>query len=86
MTEDPRWVKQPPLKFKIGFRKGLPAFITTETTRIEDSLQIFTYLNKIGGLYGIGRIDITENRYIGLKVRTKELILPQEAHHHSFSV
>jgi hypothetical protein len=33
-----------------------------------DPLQIFTTLNQIGGRHGVGRIDIVENRFIGLKV------------------
>ncbi|KPP57147.1 hypothetical protein Z043_125158, partial [Scleropages formosus] len=38
---------------------------TSKTT----PLQIFTYLNEIGGRHGVGRIDIVENRFIGMKCR-----------------
>ena len=31
--------------------------------------QVLTYLNKVGGDNGIGRIDIVENRYVGMKAR-----------------
>jgi argininosuccinate synthase len=31
--------------------------------------EILTYLNKVGGDNGIGRIDIVENRYVGMKAR-----------------
>ena len=34
-----------------------------------DPLALFKYLNKLGGENGIGRIDIVENRYIGIKSR-----------------
>jgi len=31
--------------------------------------QVMTYLNKVGGENGIGRLDIVENRYVGMKSR-----------------
>ncbi len=31
--------------------------------------QVLTYLNKVGGEHGIGRVDIVENRYVGMKAR-----------------
>lgn len=69
LTDDPRRVHQHTLSLEIGFLKGLPVFIKTADFDINDSLEMFNFLNKIGGRYGIGRIDIVENRYIGLKVR-----------------
>ncbi|MGZ0230607.1 MAG: argininosuccinate synthase, partial [Acidimicrobiales bacterium] len=31
--------------------------------------EVLTELNRIGGAHGIGRIDIVENRYVGMKSR-----------------
>lgn len=31
--------------------------------------QVLAYLNKIGGKHGVGRLDIVENRYVGMKSR-----------------
>ena len=31
--------------------------------------QVLTYLNKVGGEHGVGRVDIVENRYVGMKAR-----------------
>lgn len=31
--------------------------------------QVLAYLNKVGGKHGIGRLDIVENRYVGMKSR-----------------
>jgi len=31
--------------------------------------EVLTYLNKVGGANGIGRTDIVENRYVGMKAR-----------------
>ncbi|CAN7977355.1 unnamed protein product, partial [Ixodes persulcatus] len=50
---------------------GKPAQVTntrTQTIKVEP-LELFTYLNEIGGRHGIGRIDIVENRVIGMKSR-----------------
>jgi argininosuccinate synthase len=50
---------------------GIPQSVQnlTEGTPVEtDPLQMFTVLNKFGGEHGVGRIDIVENRFIGLKV------------------
>ena len=33
-----------------------------------DPLQMLIVLNQLGGQHGVGRIDIVENRFIGLKV------------------
>ena len=30
---------------------------------------MFHYLNEIGGQHGVGRIDIVENRFVGMKSR-----------------
>jgi argininosuccinate synthase len=35
---------------------------------IIDVLAMVETLNKLGGQHGIGRIDIVENRFLGLKV------------------
>ncbi|RZC40282.1 argininosuccinate synthase, partial [Asbolus verrucosus] len=40
--------------------------ITQDAEVYENPLDIFTFLNKIGGIHGVGRIDIVENRFIGL--------------------
>lgn len=36
---------------------------------ITDSLELFIALNALGKKHGIGRIDIVENRFIGIKSR-----------------
>uniref|UniRef100_A0A8D0CHN4 Argininosuccinate synthase n=1 Tax=Scleropages formosus TaxID=113540 RepID=A0A8D0CHN4_SCLFO len=50
---------------------GVPVKVThlKEGTSKTTPLQIFTYLNEIGGRHGVGRIDIVENRFIGMKCR-----------------
>ena len=60
-----------PELLKIEFKDATPIRVTNlgDGTVHEDSLDLFRYLNKLGGKHGIGRIDIVENRYVGIKSR-----------------
>ncbi|KAJ9151902.1 Argininosuccinate synthase [Pleurostoma richardsiae] len=70
MTVDPQDAPDKPYHFTLFFEKGIPVKIVTEDKKEEtDSLEIFKLLNKIGHDNGVGRIDIVENRFIGLKSR-----------------
>ena len=40
-------------------------------TVIDTPLELFLYLNDIGGKNGVGRLDIVENRFVGMKSRGK---------------
>jgi len=56
----------------IHFEKGVPTRITNTNDGTDinnDALALFLYCNKIAGKHGIGRIDIVENRYVGIKSR-----------------
>jgi argininosuccinate synthase len=56
---------------KISFKDGIPVKVVNEDdgVSISDSLKLFAYLNKVGGENAVGRIDIVENRYVGVKSR-----------------
>jgi len=71
MTTSPQNAPDTPEKITIEFKKGIPTKITnlTDGTSITDPLQLFLYCNKIAGKHGIGRIDIVENRFVGIKSR-----------------
>lgn len=58
-------------KICITFEKGKPIKLNNLTKKIEviGSLELFNYLNNIAGKHGIGRIDLVENRAIGMKSR-----------------
>lgn len=60
-----------PANLIIGFTKGIPTKIQNTDTGFvsEDKLEIFEYLNTLAGEHGVGRIDIVENRYVGMKSR-----------------
>ncbi|WP_068469364.1 argininosuccinate synthase [Candidatus Protochlamydia phocaeensis] len=56
----------------IEFAKGVPISVTNlsnDTCVKESAVAIFTYLNALCGKHGIGRIDIVENRFVGMKSR-----------------
>ena len=38
-------------------------------TRVSEPVELLKYLNDLGGRHGIGRIDIVENRFVGIKSR-----------------
>lgn len=59
-----------PMRFTIEFDSGCPKSLQFSFDKtITDPLEMFLELNRLGGQYGIGRIDIVENRYVGLKSR-----------------
>ncbi len=55
----------------VEFKDGNPVKIINldDNTEKTDALELFVYLNKIGAENGVGRIDIVENRYVGIKSR-----------------
>lgn len=60
-----------PTSIDIEFKNGIPICVKNlkDGTTRTDALEIFQYCNKIGGENGVGRIDIVENRFIGMKSR-----------------
>jgi len=69
MTDDPREAPNEPTDITIHFEKGIPTKLVTPQGEHTDSVDLFSTLNKIGKIHGIGRIDIVETRSIGLKSR-----------------
>ncbi|MBT3304186.1 argininosuccinate synthase [Candidatus Woesearchaeota archaeon] len=56
-------------KIMIEFKEGIPVSVTHENNTVTGSLELFQYLNKLGSENGIGRIDLVENRFVGMKSR-----------------
>ena len=56
---------------EIHFKDGIPVKVYNKTDNVtkEDPLELFMYLNKIGGENGIGLLDMVENRFVGIKSR-----------------
>ena len=51
---------------EIGFERGLPTTVNGEAL---DPVALITRLNDLAGKHGVGRIDMIENRVVGIKSR-----------------
>ncbi|CAG5867507.1 unnamed protein product [Menidia menidia] len=71
MTKNPEDSPSTPDVLEIEFKNGVPMKVINEKEgkTKQTPLEIFSYLNEIGGKHGVGRIDIVENRFIGMKSR-----------------
>jgi len=56
---------------EIDFKNGLPVKVTNKNdgTVKTKPLELFLYLNELAKENGVGRIDIVENRFVGIKSR-----------------
>lgn len=66
MTVSPEEAPDEPEYVDIDFKAGEPVAVNGKEMRSHDLL---AKLNEIGGRHGIGRVDLVENRYIGMKSR-----------------
>jgi argininosuccinate synthase len=59
------------IHIEIHFKDGLPVKVVNRDEKIsyDKPLELFMYLNKIGGENGIGLLDMVENRFVGIKSR-----------------
>uniref|UniRef100_A0A8C5FZQ1 Argininosuccinate synthase n=1 Tax=Gouania willdenowi TaxID=441366 RepID=A0A8C5FZQ1_GOUWI len=71
MTKNPDEAPNVPDVLEIEFKNGVPIKVTNVKagSSKDKPLEMFMYLNEIGGKHGVGRIDIVENRFIGMKSR-----------------
>jgi len=66
VTRDPREAPDKPAEVTIGFEMGCPVSVDG---RKMSGVEILETLNAIGAEHGIGRIDLVENRFVGMKSR-----------------
>lgn len=71
LTKSPKDAPDKETEIVVEFDHGIPVKVVnlTEKKEVKGSLELFNYLNKIAGENGIGRIDIVENRFVGIKSR-----------------
>ncbi|TFL02042.1 argininosuccinate synthetase [Pterulicium gracile] len=71
LTTAPEDAPTEPERIVIEFKAGLPTKLTTaiDSKSYTDAVEVFNVLNALGRKHGIGRIDIVENRFIGVKSR-----------------
>jgi len=66
LSVSPEAAPDKPEYVEIGFEQGNPVSLNGERLSAVD---LFTRLNEIAGAHGIGRVDIVENRLVGMKSR-----------------
>jgi argininosuccinate synthase len=81
MTRSPENASDEAQYLEIGFAHGEPVAI--DGGQLEP-VALLTKLNEIGGAHGIGRVDLVENRFVGMKSRgvyeTPGVTILQAAH------
>ena len=65
-TTSPEKAPSKPIKIKIGFKNGDPVSINKKKYSPSKLLE---KLNNVAGKHGVGRVDLVENRFIGIKSR-----------------
>ena len=66
LTKSPKEAPDTPEEVKVGFEKGIPVSVNGAAL---GPVAILEELNSIGARHGIGRIDLVENRFVGMKSR-----------------
>ena len=66
MTKDPSHAPRGSVELILGFEQGIPVSIDGRTM---GGVELITSLNELAGSFGVGRIDMVENRVVGLKSR-----------------
>jgi argininosuccinate synthase len=64
LTVSPEKAPNKPAYVEIGFERGTPASLDGKKLSPVD---LFMQLNKLGAAHGIGRVDLVENRLVGMK-------------------
>ncbi|MCJ1475912.1 argininosuccinate synthetase [Lambiella insularis] len=88
LTQNPESAPNTPEDFTVAFEKGIPLKLSykegSKEKTVSDPLDLFLTANSIARRHGVGRVDIVENRFIGLKSRgcyeTPGLTMLRSAH------
>jgi argininosuccinate synthase len=65
-TVDPRNAPDEGIEIIIGFESGIPVSLNGKPV---PSIELVEAVDKIGGAHGFGRVDMVENRLVGIKSR-----------------
>jgi argininosuccinate synthase len=66
LTQSPEAAPDIPIELMIDFEGGDP--VAVDGRRL-GPVELLTTVNRIGGEHGVGRVDLVENRYVGMKSR-----------------
>ncbi len=67
LTKSPREAADVPVDVTIGFEAGVPVAVNGK--KYESAVELLETLNEIGAEAGVGRVDLVENRFVGMKSR-----------------
>jgi argininosuccinate synthase len=65
-TVDPEAAPDTPTYLELGYRRG--DIVSIDGAALSPA-EVLAHLNRVAGAHGIGRADIVENRYVGMKSR-----------------
>lgn len=70
-TKSPKEAPDKETLVEVHFKDGEPVKVVDVTNGVVETrpLALFQYLNHLGATNGIGRVDMVENRYVGIKSR-----------------
>lgn len=66
LTRSPAAAPEEPAYVVISFERGAPVALDGKPM---GPVELVTTLNRLGGLHGVGRVDLVENRLVGMKSR-----------------
>ncbi len=66
LTRSPKDAPDTPADVTIGFEAGRPISVNGKAS---SAVALLEELNRIGAAHGVGRIDLVENRFVGMKSR-----------------
>ena len=66
LTRDPESAPDKPRYLEIDFDKGVPVAVDGEKL---GPVELLTRLNEVAGEHGVGRVDLVEDRFVGMKSR-----------------
>ena len=66
LTRSPKDAPDTPGEVTIGFEAGTPVSVNGKTM---SAVALLETLNRVGAEHGVGRIDLVENRFVGMKSR-----------------
>jgi argininosuccinate synthase len=66
LTVSPASAPDQPQSVEIGFQRGIPVSVDGEAL---DPVALIEKLNAVGARHGVGRVDLVENRLVGMKSR-----------------
>ena len=66
LTNSPEEAPDVPIRVEVDFEAGDP--VAVDGDRLPP-VELLTRLNRLGGEHGVGRVDLVENRFVGMKSR-----------------